>query len=158
MLYANRSRKEKKRRQREGSIYKRKDGRWAAAINLGYQDGKLQRKTFYGVTREEVKGKLVTALNDQQKGLPVITEHQALRWGLVARNVATLVESPRVERPEVQFMLPDDARKFLKAIEGDRLEALFSTALAMGLRQGEALGLRWEDVDFNARVLRVRDS
>lgn len=83
---------------------------------------------------------------------------QALKWGLVARNVATLVESPRAERPEVQFMLPDHARKFLKAIEGDCLEALFSTALAMGLRQGEALGLRWEDVDFDARVLRVRYS
>ncbi len=231
--------KQRKRGQGEGSIYKRKDGRWAAAINLGYRDGKLHRKTFYGATREEVKGKLVAALNDQQKGLPVITEHQtlkqfltqwledcvkpsvryrtyecyamhvnryivpalgkltltklgpqhvqtlmneqlssglsprsvqlmravlrralgqALKWGLVARNVATLVESPRVERPEVQFMLPDDARKFLRAIEGDRLEALFSTVLAMGLRQGEALGLRWEDVDFNSRVLRVRYS
>ena len=71
-------RKQKKRGQNEGSIYKRKDGRWAAAINLGYQDGKLKRKTFYGTTREEVKGKLIAALNDQQKGLPILTERQTL--------------------------------------------------------------------------------
>jgi hypothetical protein len=38
---------------------------------------------------------------------------------------------------------------------GHRLEALFSVALALGLRQGEALGLRWEDIDFNAGTLRV---
>jgi integrase len=50
--------KKRKRGQREGSIYKRKDDRWAAAINLGYVNGKLIRKTFYGATREEVKEKL----------------------------------------------------------------------------------------------------
>jgi integrase len=235
----DKAKKARKRGQGEGSIYKRKDGRWAGVINLGYQEGKLKRKTFYGETREDVRGKLVAALSDQQKGLPVITERQtvavflekwleecvkpsvryrtyecyvlhvrrnilpalgklpltklnpqhvqtlmnerlssglsprsvqlmravlrralgqALKWGLVARNVATLVDSPRVERPEVQFMLPDDARKFLQAIEGDRLEALFSTALAMGLRQGEALGLCWVNVDFDAKELHVRYS
>jgi len=44
---------------------------------------------------------------------------------------------------------------FLKAIKGDRLEALFSVALSLGLRQGEALGLRLQDIDFEARTLRV---
>ena len=66
------SKKQRKRGQGEGSIYKRADGRWAAAINLGYENGKLKRKTFYGATREEVKSKLVAALNDQQKGLPIL--------------------------------------------------------------------------------------
>jgi integrase len=43
-------------------------------------------------------------------------------------------------------------------VKGDRLEALYSVALALGLRQGEALGLRWEDIDFDAATLRVRRS
>ena len=53
-------------------------------------------------------------------------------------------------------MLPHEAQAFLKAIQGDRLEALFSVALAIGLRQGEALGVRWQDVDWDARIIRVR--
>jgi len=45
----------KRRGQNEGSIYKRKDGRWTACLNLGYQNGKLKRKYFYGETRAEVQ-------------------------------------------------------------------------------------------------------
>jgi integrase len=45
-------------------------------------------------------------------------------------------------------MTPDEARTFLQAVRGDRLEALYAVALAVGLRQGEALGLRWQDVDL----------
>ena len=67
-----------KRGQGEGTIYKRKDGRWAAAINLGYQSGKLRRKNFYGKTREEVRDKLIAALNDVQKGIPISTDRQTL--------------------------------------------------------------------------------
>lgn len=80
----------------------------------------------------------------------------ALRDGLVARNVATLVDPPRVRRHEIRPLTPDEARHFLEAIRGDRLEALYTVALACGLRQGEALGLRWEDVDVDAGTLTVR--
>lgn len=45
---------------------------------------------------------------------------------------------------------------FLDAVHGDRLEALYSVALAVGLRQGEALGLHWQDVDLDQGLLRVR--
>src|SRR5690242_1529715 len=55
----------KRRGHGEGSIYKRKDGRWTASISLG--DGK--RKSFYGKTRREVKEKLDAALLDQKKGI-----------------------------------------------------------------------------------------
>jgi integrase len=80
---------------------------------------------------------------------------QALKWGLVARNVATLVNPPRHQRPEIQPLSPEEARTFLQSIQGDRLEVLYSVALALGLRQGEALGLRWGDIDLQARTLRV---
>jgi len=81
---------------------------------------------------------------------------QALKWGLVARNVATLVNPPSVRRPEVQPLTPDEARQLLDAIDGDRMAALYSVALALGVRQGEALGLRWEDVDLEAATLTIR--
>ena len=83
---------------------------------------------------------------------------QALRWGLVTRNVATLVDAPRVRRAEVQPLHPDQARAFLAAVRGDRLEALYTVALVIGLRQGETLGLRWVDVDLEAGTLTVRNA
>lgn len=81
---------------------------------------------------------------------------QALKWGLVSRNVAALAEPPRVVQHEMRFLSPDEARVLLAAAKGDRLEALYTVALALGLRQGEALGLRWDDVDFAAGTLSVR--
>ena len=49
----------RKRGQNEGSIFKRKDGRWVAILNLGYKNGHRQRKSFYGETRKEVQEKLL---------------------------------------------------------------------------------------------------
>jgi integrase len=81
----------------------------------------------------------------------------AVRWEMLSRNVAKLVDKPRVERKPIYPLRPEEARRFLEAIRGHRLEALFTVALALGLRQGEALGLRWEDIDFADGTLRVRN-
>jgi integrase len=81
--------------------------------------------------------------------------NQAMRWGLISRNPATLVDGPRVEQYEINPLSPEEARAFLAAVKGDRLEALYSVALTMGLRQGEALGLRWQDVDLDMGYIRV---
>jgi integrase len=81
--------------------------------------------------------------------------NQALRWGLVARNVATLVDSPNYTRLEVKPLRAEEVKKFLEAMKGDRLEALYLVTLALGLREGEVLGLRWQDVDLAAGLLRV---
>ena len=106
----------------------------------------LNRKLEEGLKPKSVRylrGTLRTALNE------------AVRWGLVARNAAALVEGPRVERFDIQPFTPAEARVFLDSIAGERLEALYSVALTMGLRQGEALGLRWQDVDLELGYLRV---
>jgi integrase len=81
---------------------------------------------------------------------------QATRWGLVTRNVAALVEPPRKPKGEIKPLDDRQARKLLRASTGHRLEALITVALALGLRQGEALGLRWGDIDKARRVLRVQ--
>jgi integrase len=81
---------------------------------------------------------------------------QAVKWGLVGRNVATLVEPPRVQYPEIRPLTPEQARTLVEAAKGDRLEALYTVALAIGLRQGEALGLKWEALDLDAGTLHVR--
>jgi integrase len=81
---------------------------------------------------------------------------QSLRWGLVPRNVSEAVDPPKVRRDEVRPLSPDQARRLLEAASGDRFEALYMLAVHCGLRQGELLGLRWEDVDLEAGTLHVR--
>src|SRR5437016_10945619 len=66
-----------------------------------------------------------------------------------------LADGTSVEQYEIHPLSPEEARQFLTSIRGDRLEALYSVALTMGLRQGEALGLRWQDVDLDMGYLRI---
>src|SRR5215210_5896929 len=81
---------------------------------------------------------------------------QADRWGLVPRNVADDVDPPKVHKEEVRPLTNEQARKLLNTVQGDRLEALYVVAIQSGLRQGELLALRWEDVDLEARTVQVR--
>jgi integrase len=74
---------------------------------------------------------------------------------LVPRNVATLVDAPKVEAYEPTLLTPAQAQQFLDAATSDRLEALYHVALSLGLREGETLGLRWQDVGLDAGTLRV---
>lgn len=81
--------------------------------------------------------------------------HQAERDGLIQRNAAALAESPRIEPQQMKSFTPDEARAFQQAVKGQPEEALYLVTLDAGLRQGEVLGLRWEDVDLAAGVVRV---
>jgi integrase len=80
---------------------------------------------------------------------------QALKWSLLMRNVASLVDVPRITHEPPQPYSIEEARSFLESIRGDRNEALIVTAIMTGMRRGEVLALRWDDVDFKARTLRV---
>jgi len=61
--------KQKRRGHNQGSIFQRKDGRWCAVISLGYKDGKLQRKNYYGAPQKEVSDKLDDVRQDLKKGI-----------------------------------------------------------------------------------------
>ena len=219
----------------EGSVYKRADGRWAAAFTLA--DG--GRKYYYANTRREVAERLRAGLQTQSQGLPATNERErvgpwlthwladiatpnlrpktiasydaivrrhllptlgrivltrltpddverycaakaagglapktvrhhhsvlrralreAERRGLIQRNVARLVTPPKAARFEVRPLTPQEARAILDATGRDRLAALYALALGLGLRQGEVLGLRWEDVDLPAGTVTVRQT
>ena len=83
---------------------------------------------------------------------------RALKLGLVSRNVATLVDPPRKDRRELRPLTSDQVGRFLAATVEDRLGPLYVVAVGLGLRQGEALGLRWEDLDFDLGLVHVRHS
>ena len=80
----------------------------------------------------------------------------AVSWGLLARNPAAHVDPPRVARPEMQVWTQKEVQRFLASVADDRLYALWTVLLATGLRRGEALGLRWDDVDLDRRRLSIQ--
>ncbi len=81
---------------------------------------------------------------------------RALKLGRVHRNVATLIDPPPKAHHELSPMSAEQARTLLASVEGDRMEPLYRLAITTGLRQGELLGLRWQDVDMAAGTLTVR--
>ena len=221
-----------KRGNREGSIYKRADGRWEAAITL--EGGK--RKRHYARTRQEASVWLAAATRDRDRGLLPIPERQtlaqfltdwlavkratlhsprtydryeevvrlhllpslgkvplvkltaqqvqrlyndkldaglsattvhhihavlhtalaaALRQAVVQRNVADLVEKPRMRRRQMTTWTPEQARAFLAAAADDRLYALYVVGLSTAMRQAELFGLRWRDIDLDGASLSI---
>ncbi|MEU7551711.1 site-specific integrase [Streptomyces sp. NPDC044571] len=81
----------------------------------------------------------------------------ACREELITRNVAKLVEPPRAASRELSPWSLDETLDFLAASRRDPLYAAFVLAIAMGLRRGEIVGLRWSDIDLDKRVLHVRN-
>ncbi|MBV9922177.1 MAG: site-specific integrase [Pseudonocardia sp.] len=81
---------------------------------------------------------------------------EAERRGRITRNPAKLAKAPRPDDIEVEPYTVDQVRQLLKAAGERRNSARWAIALALGLRQGEALGLRWSDVDLDTGTLWVR--
>lgn len=225
----------KRRGNGEGTVTRRKDGRWEARYTAQTPNGP-KRRVLYGKSRSEVAKKLTKAMSDRDGGLmfddenlrveeyldrwlkgsvrgtvkPITYESygrilrvhviptlgrvklknlnplhlqtlyrerldsglssrtvqyvhvvmnralkQAVRWGLLPRNVSEAVNPPKTHRKEMRPLSPEQARSLLQAAREDRLEALYVLALHCGLRQGELFGLRWSDVDLEEGSLRV---
>ena len=86
--------------------------------------------------------------------------HKALgsarKWGLIAANPCADVDAPRRSEPEFARWSLEEARRFLAAAAGHDYEALWRMAITTGMRRGELLGLRWQDVDLARGVLTIR--
>jgi integrase len=85
-----------------------------------------------------------------------IALNEAMRQDLVHRNVAALVKAPSVSGFEGTALDAGEAMRFLEQVKTDRLDALYGVAIALGLRQSEAFGLRWHDIDIDVGTLTVR--
>ena len=82
----------------------------------------------------------------------------AERQGLVVRNVAALAQGPRIPRGHARALTIDEVRALLGQAKGDRHEVAFVLLVETGMRLGELLGLRWEDVDLDGRQLQIRQT
>ena len=153
----------------EGGITKRKDGRWMAQVDLGWQDGRRRRKALYGRTKAEVQDKLRETLHRRDHGLPPVPEQETLgsflrRWldlkqGQVRqgtwRRYEQIVRShllPSLERIRLARLTPQDVAACLR-----RVETSASAYTARGarevLRSALNQALRWELVSRNVAAL-----
>lgn len=89
------------------------------------------------------------------RALKVAVQRKRLRVNPADSNA---MDAPSAAEKEMSVLAVDQVQAILATCAGSRLEARWSVALSLGLRQGEALGLRWEDVDLESGVLRVRQA
>jgi integrase len=109
-----------------------------------------------GLYREKLEG----GLSPRTVQYIHVTLYKALKAavadGLIPRNVTEVVKAPQVRREEMQPLSPEQVKTLFATARGDRLEALYVLAVHTGLRQGELLGLKWDDVDLDDGTLQVR--
>jgi integrase len=82
--------------------------------------------------------------------------NHALKLGMIGRNPALAVIRPKFKRKEMKTLSDIQVRTLLSFSKGDRFEVLFWLAVTTGLRQGELVGLKWSDVDWTNRRLRIQ--
>ncbi|MBA2693071.1 MAG: site-specific integrase [Rubrobacter sp.] len=226
----------KKRGNGEGSVTKRKDGRWMARYTVYTAKGQ-QRKSVYGKTRKDASDKLAKVLSDCAEGIVyeddnmtmdeyldrwlkgsvrgsvrkstydrdayLVSNHirptlgriklkklspahvqgfyrekldaglspstvhkihailhkalaQAVKWHMVPRNVTEATDPPKPTPKEMRPLSTEEVHRLLEAARGDKLEALYVLAVTTGMRQGELLALKWQDIDLENTTLSVR--
>jgi integrase len=115
------------------------------------------------LTPERIRAFYQQKLDEGSKPRTVGLIHSALRralsdavkQGLVTRNVVSLVSPPRFDRYEAQTLTVEQAERLLEVAHGSHLDALLILALTTGMRRGELLALRWDDVDFKQSLVSV---
>jgi integrase len=126
----------------------------------------LGRVKLKGLTPAHVRGLYREKLEAGSSARTVryihTTLHKALKQavmdGLIPRNATEAVTPPQSSREEMCPLTPEQAKLLLQVAHetGDRLTALYVLAIHTGLRQGELLGLKWDDVDLEDGSLQVR--
>jgi integrase len=85
--------------------------------------------------------------------------HRMLRhatlWGVVQRNIASMVDAPTVQTKEIEILTAAQVQTVLQTLRGRSLYPIASIALATGMRRGELLALRWQDCDLDGATLKV---
>jgi integrase len=82
----------------------------------------------------------------------------AATWGVVTTNVAGLVSPPPVPATEITILNEEQIVSVLRHLEGRTLRPIVSLLLGTGARRGEALALRWKDIDFETSTIRIERS
>jgi len=81
----------------------------------------------------------------------------AMRWGYIKRNPTVNLDRPKIDKPDIDILLPDEFELFIEKVERP-YQTAFLTAFLTGLRAGELWGLQWSDIDWNSKQIHVKRS
>ncbi len=82
----------------------------------------------------------------------------AVKWQLIVRNVAEAVTPPKTRKVEMQTWDNEQVKTFLNVSKDSPYYPIYLTAINTGMRRGEVLGIRWQDIDFDNNIIYVRQS
>ncbi len=124
----------------------------------------LGRNKLKSLTPTHVRGLYRSKLDSGSSPRTVQYVHTTLRKALrdavsdrlIPRNATDGIKAPKPKKKEINPLDSGQTKTLLNEVCGDRLEALYVLAVHRGLRQGELLGLKWEDVDLEVGILQVR--
>ncbi len=121
----------------EGSITQRKDGRWSAIVSLGWRDGKRQRKTIYGRTRQDVATELTSLLGKRDAGIALpargaTVEQFMARWLDTVRNSIRPRTYEKFESVVRLHIVPDLGKFRLEKLTPDAVQLLLNDKLKAG--------------------------
>ena len=105
--------------------------------------------------RRQVEGRATQTILHELHALSSLYKRAISEGYLVVNPVALMVDKPRIERDEVEWLEPEEAAAFLAECEGD-VHTLMAIALLTGARKQEVTGLEWSDVDFERGLVRIR--
>ncbi len=145
------------------SLYRMAAEKWLTP-RIGAVEARALTASQLGHAVEQLRGPNGSALgrgplSDRSVQIAVTVLKAATAWaaatGLIARDPLIGYRRPRAESPTMQAWSTAQARQFLGHVAGDRLAVGFALALGRGMRRGEIVGLRWQEVDLDAGSLRV---
>jgi integrase len=110
-------------------------------------------KQLYALKKEEGRGSRTLQLIHAVLHCAL---KQAVREGILGRNPVDAVERPKVVQSEFKILTEEQSRQFLIAAVDSPYKALYYLALTTGKRQGELLGLKWSDLDWEKGTLLVQ--
>lgn len=84
--------------------------------------------------------------------------NQGVKWSLVVNNPVLNATPPKIEKKEMKIWNKEETDRFINYILGKENEAFYLLAIYTGMRRGELLGLKWEDIDFENRKIRIQRS
>jgi integrase len=138
------------------------------AIYIEAFEAELQREGWVKARRQPKGGNGETAQTEKRGLSPQTVQHvhrtlsqalsHAVRLGVLVKNPATQVKSPRPAQREIKILARDEIITVLEAAYQTPLYLPVLIAVTTGLRRGELLGLRWSDLDLKTGILTVNQS
>ncbi|MED4919273.1 tyrosine-type recombinase/integrase [Geobacillus thermodenitrificans] len=126
----------------------------------------FQHKKINEITTFDIDSFYVDKLDSGYSGAYIRQMHnllnqafdQAVRWSLIKVNPVKNAKPPKVKSEEKITWTVDEVNRFLNLIKNSSMEIPYLLAIFTGMRRGEVLGLKWDDVDFENKKIRIKRS